>query len=202
MFWNENGCFFVLKDKIFAPAAQTLAPEVIWSPSAINIKWSRTEQHIQKLDEWVQCELEVFLWRSAAGAKIFRIVPCQKTFLQCKNGVCERWISFSFEKQAKRRKKKTDFELTPPPCFQIAENKGGVTVTARLSGFSLKGVFPPFWNRTFAHLSECALKWVFVDFSDTGAECSVKWVLCLTYPNHNSIRYKVSDDFSAATRHC
>ena len=38
-----------------------------------------------------------------------------------------------------------------------------VTVTARLSGFSLKWVFPPFWNLTFAHLSECALKgWVLV----------------------------------------
>ena len=58
------------------------------------------------------------------------------------------------------------------------------TVTAHLSGFSLKWVISPFQNLTFAHLSGCALKWVFVDFSEAGAECSVKWVFRLTYQNH------------------
>ena len=58
---------------------------------------------------------------------------------------------------------------------------------AHLSGFSLKWVISPFQNLTFAHLSECALKWVFVDFSEAGAECSVKWVVCQTYQNRGPI---------------
>ena len=126
VFWTKTVVFFVLKDKIFAPAAQTLAPEVIWSPSTINIKWSRTEQHIQKLDEWVQCELEVFLWRSAAGAKIFRVVPCQKTFLQCKNGVCERFEAVFPLKNKQNAEKNADFELNPrAPLFSDRRKQGG-----------------------------------------------------------------------------